>query len=64
LAKYNLNDVALHNVKNHIWSQNDICNSARIKAIKENKSPAEIKMHTDMQIIYGMLMEELNQLRV
>lgn len=62
MAKYNLNNVALQNVKNHILSQNNICNDARIKAIKENKSDAEIKMHTDMQVIYGVLLKELNQL--
>lgn len=62
MAKYKLNSVALQNVKNHIWLQNDICNTARIKAIKENKSDAEIKMHIDMQVIYGVLMEELNKL--
>ena len=37
MAKYNLNDVALHNVKNHIFVQNDKCNTARIKAIKDGK---------------------------
>ena len=62
MAKYNLNDVAMQSVKNHLWVQNDICNTARIKAIKEKKSDAEIKMHTDMQVIYGMLIEQLNQL--
>lgn len=62
MAKYNLNDVALHNVKNHIFVQNDKCNDARIKAIKDGKIDSEIKMWTDMQVIYGMLMEQLNQL--
>lgn len=62
MAKYNLNDVALHNVKNHIFVQNAKCNTARIKAIKDGKIDSEIKMWTDMQVIYGMLMEQLNQL--
>lgn len=62
MAKYNLNDVAVQNVKNHLWVQNDICNTDRINAIKEKKSDAEIKMWTDMQVIYGMLMEQLSQL--
>lgn len=44
MAKYNLNDVALDNVKNHVFIQNDECNTARIKAIKEGKSELEIKM--------------------
>ncbi|WP_394910530.1 hypothetical protein [uncultured Robinsoniella sp.] len=62
MAKYNLNDVALHNVKNHIFVKNAECNTARIKAIKDGKIDSEIKMWTDMQVIYGMLMEQLNQL--
>lgn len=62
MAKYNLNEVALHNVKNHIFVQNNKCNTARIKAIKDGKIESEIKMWTDMQVIYGMLMEQLIQL--
>ena len=62
MAKYNLNDVALDNVRNHIYIQNEECNTARIKAVKESKSKSEIKMWTDMQVIYGMLMDSLNDL--
>lgn len=54
-----LNRVALHQVTNHLLDELDKCNTARINAIKEDKIASEIAMWTDMQYIYGLLLQQL-----
>ena len=58
-----LNNIALHQVENHLLVELDKCNTARIKAIKENKIDSEIKMWSDMQVIYSMLVKHLETLK-
>lgn len=59
----NLNEVAIHQVKNHLLVELDKCNQARIKAINENKIDSEVKMWRDMQTIYGLLAKHLKTLK-
>ena len=58
-----LNEIAIHQVENHLLVELDKCNLARIKAIKENKIDSEIKMWSDMQVIYGLLVKHLETLK-
>ena len=58
-----LNNIALHQVENHLFVEMDKCNQAKIKAISENKVDSEVKMWGDMQIIYGLLVKHLEALK-
>lgn len=61
MSKY-LYEIAVHQVENHLLNEMDKCNQVRIKAIKENKIDSEIKMRSDMQVIYGILANHLNNI--
>lgn len=61
MSKY-LYEIAVHQVENHLLNEMDKCNQVRIKAIKENKIDSEIKMWSDMQVIYGILANHLNNI--
>ena len=59
---YSFHEVAFHNVKDQILIEIEKCNHLRIKSIKEEKADSEVKMRTDMQMIYKILLERLEQL--
>jgi len=58
VAKW-LNKIAVHQVKNHLLVELDKSNQARAKAEKEGKIDSEIEMWRDMQVIYGILIKQL-----
>lgn len=57
-----LNEISVHQVENHLLVEMNKCNQARIKAIKENKIDSEIKIWSDMQVIYSILINHLKEL--
>lgn len=62
MAKYNLNDDALAEVKEDISIQISQCNMARTIAIRRGESDLEVKRLTDVQTLYEVLMSTLNVL--
>ena len=57
------NAIAIHNIESNLLVRLDDCNKARIKAIKEKKCESEIAMWSDMQVMYGLLIQYLQSIK-